>query len=144
MTELAGVNADRVSTTAWMLSSLLAGLAGMLISPTLTQVVDIYYTPLVVAAISAAVLAALSSIGVAFLGGLLLGVIAQVVAIELPTNSILATQPAAVAAVRRAVPRARSSRRSCATAGSSPTRWPVSIRRHRRSSRSSAATRSPR
>ncbi len=91
MTELAGVNADRVSTTAWVMSSLLAGMAGILISPTLSQVSEIYYTPLVVAAISAAVLAALSSIGVAFLGGLLLGVIAQVVAIELPTNSILAT-----------------------------------------------------
>ena len=73
------------------MSSLLAGMAGILISPTLSQVSEIYYTPLVVAAISAAVLAALSSIGVAFLGGLLLGVIAQVVAIELPTNSILAT-----------------------------------------------------
>jgi branched-chain amino acid transport system permease protein len=91
MTELAGVNSDRVSLTAWVMSSMLAGLAGVLISPTLSQVSEIYYTPLVVAAISAAVLAALSSIGVAFLGGLLLGIVAQVVAIELPTNSILAT-----------------------------------------------------
>jgi branched-subunit amino acid ABC-type transport system permease component len=91
MTELAGVNADRVSLTAWVLSSLLAGMAGILISPTLSQVSELYYTPLVVAAISAAVLAALSSIAVAFVGGLLLGVVAQVIAVELPTNSILAT-----------------------------------------------------
>jgi branched-subunit amino acid ABC-type transport system permease component len=91
MTELAGVNADRVSSMAWVMSSVLAGMAGVLISPTLSQVSEIYYTPLVVAAISAAVLAALSNIFVAFLGGLLLGVVAQVIAIELPTNSILAT-----------------------------------------------------
>ena len=52
LTELAGVNADRISMTAWVMSSLLAGLAGILISPTLSQVADIYYTPLVVAAIT--------------------------------------------------------------------------------------------
>ncbi len=91
MTELAGVNADRVSTTAWVMSSVLAGMAGILISPTLAQVSEIYYTPLVVAAISAAVLAALSSIGVAFVGGLLLGIVSQVLTVELPTNSIIAT-----------------------------------------------------
>ncbi|MGH8978125.1 MAG: ABC transporter permease subunit, partial [Acidimicrobiia bacterium] len=91
LAELAGVNASRVSTTAWVMSSVLAGLAGVLISPTLSQVSEIYYTPLVVAAISAAVLAALSNIGVAFLGGLLLGIVSQVLAIKLPTNSILAT-----------------------------------------------------
>ena len=91
MTELAGVNADRVSMTAWVMSSVLAGLAGVLISPTLSQVSEIYYTPLVVAAISAAVLAALSNITVAFLGGLALGIISQVLAVELPTNSIVAT-----------------------------------------------------
>jgi ABC-type branched-subunit amino acid transport system permease subunit len=91
MTELAGVNADRVSTTAWVMSSMLAGLAGVLISPTLSQVSEIYYTPLVVAAISAAVLAALSNIVVAFLGGLALGIVSQVLAVWLPTNSIVAT-----------------------------------------------------
>jgi branched-chain amino acid transport system permease protein len=91
MTELAGVNADRVSMIAWVMSSVLAGLAGVLISPTLSQVSELYYTPLVVAAISAAVLAALSNIVVAFLGGLLLGILAQVLAVELPTNSVIAT-----------------------------------------------------
>jgi branched-chain amino acid transport system permease protein len=91
LTELAGVNADRVSMTAWILSSVLAGMAGILISPTLSQVSEIYYTPLVVAAISAAVLAALSNIGIAFLGGLLLGIVSQVLAVKLPTDSIIAT-----------------------------------------------------
>jgi branched-subunit amino acid ABC-type transport system permease component len=91
MTELAGVNADRVSLMAWVLSSMLAGLAGVLISPSLPQITETRYIPLVVAAISAAVLAALSSLPVAFLGGLGLGVVSQVLSVKLPTGSILAT-----------------------------------------------------
>ena len=50
-----------------------------------------YFTPLVVAAISAAVLASLSSIPIAFAGGLGLGVLQQILSIYLPTNSVLAT-----------------------------------------------------
>lgn len=91
MTELAGVNADRVSMTAAVLSSILAGLAGVLISPALPQINDLRYTPLVVAAISAAVLASLSSIPLAFVGGLLLGITSQVLSTQLPTDSVLAT-----------------------------------------------------
>ena len=52
---------------------------------------NIYYTPLVVAAISAAVLASLTSIPIAFAGGLGLGVLQQILSIYLPTNSVLAT-----------------------------------------------------
>jgi branched-subunit amino acid ABC-type transport system permease component len=91
MTELAGVNAERVSMGSWMLASFIAGLSGVLIAPVLSQVNNIYFTPLVVAAISAAVLASLSSIPIAFAGGLGLGVLQQILSIYLPTNSILAT-----------------------------------------------------
>lgn len=91
MTELAGVNAELVSTSSWMLASFIAGLSGVLIAPALSQVNNIYFTPLVVAAISAAVLASLSSIPIAFVGGLGLGVLQQILSIYLPTNSILAT-----------------------------------------------------
>ena len=91
MTELAGVNADRVSTVSWMLSSFLAGLAGVLLAPIFSQVVDHFYTTLVIAAIFAAVLGSLQSIPIAFVGGLLLGVLQQTLAIYLPTNSVLAT-----------------------------------------------------
>jgi branched-subunit amino acid ABC-type transport system permease component len=91
MTELAGVNAERVSMSSWMLASFIAGLSGVLIAPVLSQVNNTFYTPLVVAAISAAVLASLSSIPIAFAGGLGLGVLQQILSIYLPTNSVLAT-----------------------------------------------------
>jgi branched-subunit amino acid ABC-type transport system permease component len=91
MTELAGVNSELVSMGSWMLASFIAGLSGVLIAPVLSQVNNIYFTPLVVAAISAAVLASLTSIPIAFLGGLALGVLQQILSIYLPTNSILAT-----------------------------------------------------
>jgi branched-chain amino acid transport system permease protein len=90
MTELAGVNAELVSMSSWMLASFIAGLSGVLIAPALSQVNSIYFTPLVVAAISAAVLASLTSIPIAFAGGLGLGVLQQILSIYLPTNSILA------------------------------------------------------
>ncbi len=91
MTELAGVNAERVSMSSWMLASFVAGLSGVLIGPALASVSNVYYTPLVVAAISAAVLAALTNIPIAFAGGLGLGVLQQILSIYLPTNSVLAT-----------------------------------------------------
>jgi branched-chain amino acid transport system permease protein len=91
MTELAGVNAELVSMSSWMLASFIAGLSGVLIAPALSQVNNIFFTPLVVAAISASVLASLSSIPIAFAGGLALGVLQQILSIYLPTNSVLAT-----------------------------------------------------
>src|SRR5436190_15466482 len=91
MTELAGIDADRVSTASWMLCSVLAGLAGVLLAPLFAAVSELNYTTLVVVALSAAVLAALTSIPVAFFGGLALGVIGEVVDSYLPTNSLLAS-----------------------------------------------------
>ncbi len=91
LTELAGVNADRVSTSSWMLSSFLAGLAGVLLAPLFATVSDLWYTQLVVVAISAAVIASLSSIPIALAGGLGLGILQQILDRYLPTNSILAT-----------------------------------------------------
>lgn len=91
MTELAGVDADRVSTFSWALCSILAGLAGVLLAPLFAAVAELNYTTLVVVAMSAAVLAALTSIPVAFIGGLGLGVLGEVVNAYLPTNSVLAS-----------------------------------------------------
>jgi len=91
LTELAGINADRVSTASWVLCSFLAGLAGVLLAPLFAAVSDLSYTTLVVVAISAAVVASLSSIPIAFLGGLGLGILQQILDRYLPTNSILAS-----------------------------------------------------
>jgi branched-chain amino acid transport system permease protein len=91
LTELAGVNADRISTSSWVLCSFLAGLAGVLLAPLFAQVSDLNYTTLVVIAISAAVFASLSNIPVAFVAGLGLGVIQQLLDRYLPTGSVLAS-----------------------------------------------------
>jgi len=92
LTELAGVNADRVSMISWMLASTLAGLAGVLLTPKFAgQVTYPYYEQLVVAAIAAAVVAGLSSIPLAYAGGLALGVLQQMLSRYLPTNNLFAT-----------------------------------------------------
>lgn len=92
LTELAGVNADRSSMVSWMLSSALAGVAGVLLAPVFAGQIDYSsYTTLVIAAISASVLGGLSSIPLAYMGGLLLGVVQQLLDKYLPTNSILAS-----------------------------------------------------
>ncbi|MGH8984490.1 MAG: ABC transporter permease [Acidimicrobiia bacterium] len=91
MTELAGINADRISTFSWMLSSLFAGLAGVLLAPLFAQVASNNFTILIIAAIAAAAFARLSSIPLALLGGLLLGILQGILTGYLPLNSILAT-----------------------------------------------------
>lgn len=92
LTELAGVNADRASLASWMLSSGLAGLAGVLLAPVFAGQVDYAsYTTLVIAAIAASVLGSLQSIPLAYLGGLGLGVMQQLLDRYLPTNSILSS-----------------------------------------------------
>ncbi len=92
LTELAGVNADRVSMTSWMLASTLAGLAGVLLTPKFAgQVSYPYYEELVIAAIAAAVFAGLTNIPLAYVGGLALGVLQQLLSRYLPTNNLFAT-----------------------------------------------------
>ncbi|HWS46760.1 MAG TPA: branched-chain amino acid ABC transporter permease, partial [Acidimicrobiia bacterium] len=57
LTELAGVDADRSSMTSWALSSGIAGLAGVLLTPVFAGQVDyVSYQTLVVAAIAASAL----------------------------------------------------------------------------------------
>ncbi|MFO7592244.1 MAG: ABC transporter permease [Acidimicrobiia bacterium] len=90
MTALVGVNPNRVSAIAWMLSSVIAGLAGVLLAPLFAQTEAGSFTTLLVGAIAAAVFARLTSIPLALLGGLLLGILQGVLAGYLPPGSILA------------------------------------------------------
>ncbi|MGH9013904.1 MAG: ABC transporter permease subunit [Acidimicrobiia bacterium] len=90
MVELAGVDSERVSMSAWMLSSFLAALSGVLIAPLLTNVDAATMTLLIVAAIAAAAFGKLTSIPLTLAGGLVLGIGQRVIAGELPPNSILA------------------------------------------------------
>jgi len=91
LVELAGVNANRANTAAWVLSSVVAGLAGVLLAPlNLGSIQDRQYTVLVVAAIAAAVFARLRSLPLAILGGLLLGLGQSLIVKFLDPGSILA------------------------------------------------------
>lgn len=74
MTELNGINADRVSAFAWALSSLFAGMAGVLIAPRFNTLVAADFFNLVVVAIAAAAIGRLVSLPRAFVGGLALGI----------------------------------------------------------------------
>ena len=73
-----------------MLSSLFAGMAGVLLGPLYPQLSVQNFFLLVVVAVAAAAFAGLSSLPLALVGGLALGIGAQILARELPTGSILA------------------------------------------------------
>ncbi|MFJ6573824.1 ATP-binding cassette domain-containing protein [Streptomyces sp. NPDC091292] len=79
LVELRGMSADRLSSVAWMLSSGLAGLAGVLATPLLGLSSHDYTLFLFVSA-TAAVLGRFLSIPLAFAGGLGLGVVQNLVA----------------------------------------------------------------
>ncbi len=89
MTALVGINPNRVSAVAWMLSSFIAGLAGVLLAPLFAQTEPTSFTTLLVAAIAAAAFGRLTSIPLALLGGLLLGILQGILAGYLPAGSIL-------------------------------------------------------
>ena len=89
MTELAGINADRISTVAWMLSSLFAGLAGVLLAPLFSQVNNENFLFLLIAAMAAAAFGSLRSIPMTLLGGIGLGIGYQLLFTWLPRGSIL-------------------------------------------------------
>ena len=90
LTELAGVNADRASSAAWLLSSAMAGLAGVLLAPFSASLNVQDFTTLLVSAIAAAAFARLTSIPMALLGGILLGIAQQLLKGYLPPASVVA------------------------------------------------------
>ena len=90
LAELHGVNSDRVSAYAWMLSSLFAGLAGVLLAPLFAQVEANNFFTLLVAALAAAAFGRLTSIPWTFAGAILLAVLMQLFGTRLDPTSVLA------------------------------------------------------
>jgi branched-subunit amino acid ABC-type transport system permease component len=78
LAELRGVNAHKTSAVAWALSMMLAGLGGVLIAP-LFGLTDVDYTLVVLGSLAAVVAAGLRSIPLAFVAGLALGVVQNLV-----------------------------------------------------------------
>lgn len=75
MTELNGIRSDRVSAFSWALSSLFAGLAGVLIAPRFNTLAAPDFFNLVVVAIAAAAVGRLVSLPRALAGGMALGIL---------------------------------------------------------------------
>ena len=73
------MNAARTSAVAWIMTMILAGLGGVLIAP-LFQLQDFVFTLVVLGSLAAVVFGGLRSIPLAFAGGLLLGVVQNLVA----------------------------------------------------------------
>jgi branched-subunit amino acid ABC-type transport system permease component/ABC-type branched-subunit amino acid transport system ATPase component len=76
---LRGVNARRTSAVAWVMTMLLAGLGGVLIAPLFTLDPNVY-TLVVLGSLAVVVLGGLRSIPIAFVGGLGLGVVQNLIA----------------------------------------------------------------
>jgi branched-chain amino acid transport system permease protein len=89
LVQLTGVDATRVVSVAWAMSSLLAGLAGVLLAPYFPQVQSQNFITLMVAAIAVAACASLRSLPLAAVFGVLLGVASLLLQGYLPTQSIL-------------------------------------------------------
>jgi branched-chain amino acid transport system permease protein len=87
--QLNGVNAERVATSAWILSSVLAALAGVLLAPLYARVDATNFTVLMVAAIAAAAFGGLRSLPLTLLGGIVLGVGQEVLTKYLPLGNAL-------------------------------------------------------
>ncbi|MHB1518790.1 MAG: ABC transporter permease [Acidimicrobiales bacterium] len=89
LVQLDGVNAGKVVATAWAVSSLLAGLAGVLLAPIYGQLQAQDYAALLVAAFAAAAWASLRSMPIAAVVGILMGVASTLLQGYLPPNSTL-------------------------------------------------------
>jgi branched-subunit amino acid ABC-type transport system permease component len=86
--ELDGVNGGRVVASAWAVSGLIAGLAGVLLAPIYGQLQFSDYADLMVAAFAAAAWAVLRSLPVAVLVGILMGMTVTILQGYLPAGSI--------------------------------------------------------
>lgn len=88
LVELDGGNAGRVVAIAWAISSLLAGLSGVLLAPAYPELQAQNFITLMVAAIAAAACASLRSLPRAVVFGILLGVVSLLLQGYVPTQSI--------------------------------------------------------
>ena len=86
--ELDGINGGRVVASAWAVSGLIAGLAGVMLAPQYGQLQFSDYADLMVAAFAAAAWAVLRSLSVAVLVGVLMGMTVTILQGYLPEGSI--------------------------------------------------------
>ncbi|HEY4332228.1 MAG TPA: hypothetical protein VGM78_06650, partial [Ilumatobacteraceae bacterium] len=80
LAEQRGINTDRSSAAAWAIGTLLAGLAGVVGAPVFNSLSPATFTLVMLVAATAAVAGRLHSVPIAFAGGLVLGVVQNLVA----------------------------------------------------------------
>ena len=93
MAQLEGINSPNVAAAAWALSSVLAGLAGVLMLPLtaeLSATVPLQFTSLLVAGITAAAIAGMRSIPIALVAAIGLGIVENLLKGYLPSGGVLA------------------------------------------------------
>ena len=83
-----GINTSRLSATSWILSSLLTGAAGLLVSP-LIQLDPSQFTALAVAALSVALVGRFRSLTITAIAGLCLGVAESLITGYGPVGSVI-------------------------------------------------------
>ena len=71
---VSGISPDRIAAWNWVLSSMVAGLAGILIAP-IVPVVPIAYTLFIVPALAAAIMGRFQYVGIAVVAGLAIGML---------------------------------------------------------------------
>jgi branched-chain amino acid transport system permease protein len=86
--ESVGINTTRLSAISWILSCLLTGAAGLLLSP-LIQLDAAQYTSLTVAALSVALVGRFRSLWITALAGVALGVVASLITGYAPVGSVI-------------------------------------------------------
>ena len=91
LAQLQGVDSGRVAATAWALSSVMAGLAGVLLLPlyqVLNPSVPLQLTDLLVAGLTAAALARMRSIGIALAAAIGLGIAQELLEYWFPSGAL--------------------------------------------------------
>ncbi|HLX87946.1 MAG TPA: ABC transporter permease [Acidimicrobiales bacterium] len=89
LSQLQGIDSPKVAATAWAMSSLLAGLAGVLMLPLTAELIPtdpLQFTSLLVAGLTAAAIASMRSVPIAFLAAVALGVVENVIHGYLPSG----------------------------------------------------------
>jgi branched-chain amino acid transport system permease protein len=88
--EVSGINTTVVTAGSWMLGTMLAGLAGILLTPIL-GLSDLEFTLLLVVSLAAAVFGRLTSLPLTFIGAMVIGLIQGLSVDFLPSHGVLST-----------------------------------------------------
>ena len=85
---LSGVNVDLTSLLTWSLGGALAGLSAILVAPQAGALNIGFMVPLMTGALAAALVGGLTNLGGAFVGGVVIAIVQNVIAYESPISGI--------------------------------------------------------